>query len=47
MDKKYTLNYLEGAADDYKELDGSQRVFVKGLDRIATLGMKAGSPLHG
>lgn len=48
QEPKYELQYLKEAKDDYRKLDGSQRVFVdKGLDRIKVRGMDAGQPCHG
>jgi mRNA interferase RelE/StbE len=44
----YQLEWTDLSKSDYTALDGSQLVFVdKALDRIRTLGMGAGQPLHG
>lgn len=46
--KEYKLNFSKEAKKDYKQLDGSQLVFVKkGLKRIKTNGLLCGEPLHG
>jgi mRNA interferase RelE/StbE len=40
--------WTEYSRNDYKELDGSQKVFVdKAIDRIRERGMEAGKPLYG
>lgn len=44
----YKLQWTEHSANDYKSLDGDQKVFVdKALDRIRLRGMQAGEALHG
>lgn len=44
----YELQYFKSAAQDYRHLDGAQKVFVdKGLARIKKLGMLCGEPLSG
>ena len=44
----YELQWTEYSRDDYRSLDGAQRVVVdKGLARIEERGMEAGQPLSG
>jgi mRNA interferase RelE/StbE len=44
----YELEWTELSADDYRKLDGSEKVIVdKGLSKIIAFGMQAGEPLTG
>jgi len=44
----YKIRYNKYSQKEYDDLDGSQKVFInKALERIETLGMKAGEGLKG
>lgn len=46
--EKYTLIFFDGAKDDYKNLDGSQRIQVdKAIQKIKENGMQIGEELTG
>ena len=48
MTMAYELQWTEYSRDDYRSLDGAQRVVVdKGLARIRERGMQTGQPLSG
>lgn len=44
----YQISWTEYSKDDYKKLDGSQKIFVdKAIDRIKIYGMNSGQRLSG
>ncbi|WP_369396170.1 hypothetical protein [Paucilactobacillus hokkaidonensis] len=48
MVKTFQVNYLKAASHEYKNLDGSQKIFIdKAIARIEHYGMNCGQELHG